>query len=153
MPGAYVARLHVDGYVAEQTFRLTDDPQVTWTADERAARHTFLATLFRWYDGVDRALNAIDTRMKKASPAERARLIALRDELTSNAKYDEDGIGKPDRIRERVGGMAGAIGGALQPPFDQHRDALSALVPDVTAAFRDIDAVLGAGFVTVGPSP
>jgi hypothetical protein len=91
--------------------------------------------------------------MKKASPAERTRLVALRDELTSNSKYDEDSIGRPNRIRERVGGMAGTIGGALQPPFDQHRAALSALVPDVTAAFRDIDAVLGAGFVTVGSLP
>ncbi|MDB5092449.1 MAG: BNR/Asp-box repeat protein [Candidatus Eremiobacteraeota bacterium] len=154
LPGTYTARLHVDQYVAEQTFRLTDDPQVTWTADERAARHAFLATVFRWYDGVDRALNAIDARMKKASPDERARLVALRDELTSNAKYDEDSIGMPNRIRERLGGMAGTIGGALQPPFEQHREALRALVPDVTAAYRDIDTVLGEGFVTVGvPSP
>ncbi|HEY4441168.1 MAG TPA: hypothetical protein VGN14_11985 [Candidatus Elarobacter sp.] len=153
VPGRYTARLHVDTYVADQSFTLADDPHVPWTAEERAARHAFLATAFRWIDGIDRALNAIDARMKKATPAERARLVALRDELTSDAKYDEDSIAKPDRVRERVFGAAFQLGGALQPPFEQHRDALRALVPDVTAAFRDIDAVFGAGFVTVGTPP
>jgi photosystem II stability/assembly factor-like uncharacterized protein len=153
VPGTYVARLHVDRFVADRTFRLVDDPQVAWTSDDRAARHAFLTTVFRWYDGIDRALNAIDARMKKAPPAERLRLAALRDALTSNAKYDEDSVGKPDRIRERLIGLSGQLGGALQPPFDQHRDALAALVPDLVAAYREIDAVLGAGFVTPPASP
>jgi hypothetical protein len=153
LPGTYVARLHIDGVVKEQTFRLVDDPQVSWTPEERAARHAFLATIYRWYDGIDRALNAIDSRMKGASPAQRARLVALRDELTSNPLHDEDSIAKPNHIRERLLEVAGQLGGALQPPFEQHVAARSALVDDLTVAYRDIDAVLGTGFVTLGTAP
>ena len=153
LPGRYVARLHVDAFTGEQQFRLADDPLSPWTAAERTARHTYLETAFRWYDGIDRALNEIDLRMKKAAPADRTRLAALRDELTSNPMHDEDSITRPDRLRERVAGLTGQIGSALQPPFEQHADALRALVPDVTAAYRDIDAVLGAGFVSAGDLP
>lgn len=158
LPGRYTARLHVDGATYEQAFRLSDDPMSPWTAAQRAERHAFLVQLFGWYDGIDRALNAIDARSKTASPEERARLTALRDELTSNPLHDEDSIAKPDRIRERIAALTGAIGGSLQPPFAQHLDAAHALAPDVAAAMRAINAVLGPSFVTLrgvepGPSP
>ncbi|MBV8749675.1 MAG: hypothetical protein JO103_08175 [Candidatus Eremiobacteraeota bacterium] len=144
LPGTYTARLHVDARTFTQTFTLVDDPTSPWSADERATRHAFLTTLFDWFDGVDRALNEIDARLKKNPPAaERARLVALRDALTSNPLHDEDSIARPDRIRERIGALAGALGGGLQPPFAQHQAALDALRPDVSAAFTRIASVLG----------
>ncbi|HEX3468146.1 MAG TPA: hypothetical protein VHT05_08730 [Candidatus Elarobacter sp.] len=148
LPGTYTARLHVDGRTFDQPFKLVDDPNSPWTADDRAARHAFLSTLFGWYDAIDRALNEIDRRLahKTLPAATRARLIALRNELTSNAQHDEDSVALPDRLREQVGGLAGALGGGLQPPFEQHRAALAALVPRMLAAQARIGSVLGPAF-------
>ena len=155
LPGKYTARLHVDGKIFDQPFTLADDPFSPWTADQRAARHKYLATCFGWIDGLDRALNEIDARLKKSPPpAERARLVALRDELTSNSLHDEDSIGRPDRIRERVFALMGPLGGALQPPFEQHQAALDALKLDVAIAYSHINAVLGTEFgKTLGMHP
>ncbi len=148
LPGPYTARLHVDGRTFDQMFTLADDPGTSWTIEQRTARHAFLATLFGWFDGIDKALNEIDARLKQKTvpAATRARLLALRAALTSNALHDEDSIALPDRIRERVGGLAGQLGGALQPPFEQHQDALDALRPDVARAYAQIADVLGSAF-------
>ena len=147
LPGKYTARLHIDGKTDAQEFTLGDDPLSPWTAAQRAARHAYLVTAFGWIDGIDKALNETDRRLKKSPPAaERARLVALRRELSSNALHDEDSVGKPDRIRERVFGLAFQIGGALQPPFEQHQAALDALRLDVAAAYSHISAVLGEAF-------
>ena len=143
VPASYTARLHADGKTFEQTFALVDDPASPFTKEQRAARHAFDATLFAWYGQIDRALNAVDAKLRTAPPAEKPRLEALRDELTANDLHDEDGIGKPDRIREQVGGLMGALYGAPQPPFSQHVAALDALRAPVDRALRDAAAVLG----------
>jgi photosystem II stability/assembly factor-like uncharacterized protein len=152
LPGRYTARLHVDGKTYEQQFALADDPNSPWTADERAARHAYLARAYGWIDGIDKALNEIDARLKKhPAPAERAALTALRDELSSNALYDEDSIAKPDRIRERVFVLTYPLGGNLQPPFEQHQAALADLTLQVATAYQHISRVLGSGFAqTIG---
>jgi hypothetical protein len=82
----------------------------------------------------------------RPAPAARSALVALRDELSSNALHDEDGVGRPDRIRERIFGLTGPFGGNLQPPFEQHQAALDALKPDVIATYARIRAVLGFEF-------
>jgi hypothetical protein len=148
LSGTYAARLHVDGRTFEQTFMLADDPGSPWTSEQRAARHAFLVTLFGWFDGIDKALNEIDARLKRKTlpDGERARLIALRNDLTSNPLHDEDSISLPDRIREQIGALIGQLGGALQPPFEQHQAALDALRPGVAQSYERIAAVLGAAF-------
>ena len=152
LPGKYTARLHVGASTFEQKFTLADDPQSPWTAEQRAARHAYLATVFRWIDGIDRALNEVDARLKKhPSASDRAPLLALRAELSANDLHDEDSIAKPDRIREQVFALAGPLGGNLQPPFEQHSAALDALRPSVASAFADITKVLGPSFgATIG---
>jgi photosystem II stability/assembly factor-like uncharacterized protein len=148
LPGSYTARLHVDGRAFDQPFTLADDPNSPWTAEQRAARHAFLVTLFDWFDRIDKALNEIDVRLKQKtlSASARAQLVALRNALTSNPLHDEDSISLPDRVREQVGGLIGQLGGGLQPPFEQHQATLDALRPAVVAAYARIARVLGAGF-------
>jgi len=106
-------------------------------------------------DSIDKALNEIDRRMKNhPSPSERAALGALRDRLTSDSRYDEDSIAKPDRLRERVFGLTGPLGGNLQPPFEQHEAALDALRLDSASVYSQIASVLGAQFAaTIGMHP
>jgi photosystem II stability/assembly factor-like uncharacterized protein len=154
MPGRYTARLHRDGKVYEQQFALADDPHSPWSADDRFGRQRYLRHVYYWIDRIDRALNEIDARLKRSpSRAERAKLLALRADLTSNSKYDEDSIGYPDRIRERVFGLTFPLFGSLQPPFKQHDDAMDALEPDVRTAFEHVSAVLGPRFGNVIISP
>ncbi len=143
LPGPYTARLHRDGRTFEQRFALVDDPLSPWTAQQRAQRHAFLATVFGWYDRIDRALNAIDAGFAHAPPDRQAKLAALRGELTSDPLHDEDALSRPDRIREQLGGLAFGLGSALQPPFAQHAAALDALRPGVERALRDAAALLG----------
>jgi photosystem II stability/assembly factor-like uncharacterized protein len=146
LPGTYTARLHVDGATYDQKVTLVDDPLSPWSAEQRTARHAYLTTVFGWLDQVDRALNAIDAKLKTATPAQKQRLIALQAELTANDLHDEDSIAQPDRIREQIGGLAGSLGGAIQPPFSQHDAALQALRPKVEQALRDASSVLGVAF-------
>ena len=147
LPGRYTARLHRDGQTFDQQFALADDPQSPWTREQRVARRAQLVTAYGWVDGLDRALNEIDARLKKRpAPADRAALTVLRAELSSNALYDEDSINRPDRIRERVFALTYAFGGNLQPPFEQHRAALEAVRTDLAATLQHIERVLGADF-------
>ncbi|HEX3464897.1 MAG TPA: hypothetical protein VHS78_12690 [Candidatus Elarobacter sp.] len=144
LPGRYTARLHRDGQTYDQSFTLADDPHSPWTPEQRSLRHLYLAQLYDWIDYIDKALNEVDARLKKSpAPGERAKLLGLRAELSSNSKYDEDSIAKPDRIRERVFAATFPLAGSLQPPFEQHLAALGALRPDVATAFAHINAVLG----------
>ncbi len=143
LAGTYTARVHVGTQTLEQQFTLIDDPLSPWTPEQRQARHAYLVTGFAWLDRVDRALNAIDAKSKTASPTMRAKLTALRDELTSPPGHDEDSIKYPDRIRQQIFGVIYAIGGSLQPPFTQHNAALEALRPKVERALSDAAALLG----------
>jgi photosystem II stability/assembly factor-like uncharacterized protein len=147
LPGKYTARLHRDGKTYDQPFMLADDPLSPWTLEQRNARHGYLAAAYGWIDAIDRTLNQIDARLKRhPTSAERAALTALRHELSSNALHDEDSIGKPDRIRERLFGLAGQIGGALQPPFEQHRAELEAVRVDLATTLQHISQALGPEF-------
>ncbi|HEY0395898.1 MAG TPA: hypothetical protein VGD01_15465 [Candidatus Elarobacter sp.] len=147
LPGRYTARLHLDGKTYEQPFALADDPQSPFTAEQRVARHAYLATAYRCVDVINRALNEIGARLKQhPAPAGRDALTALRDELTSDARYDEDSVAKPDRLRERVLTLTYPLSGNLQPPFEQHQATLDALKLDFAKAYTRIAGVLGAQF-------
>ncbi len=152
LPGRYTARLHLDGKTYEQQFTLADDPQSPFTAAQRVARHDYLVKVYGMIDSIDKTLNEIDRRMKNhPPPSERAALAALRDQLTSDSRYDEDSIAKPDRLRERIFGLTGPLSGNLQPPFEQHEAALDALRIDAVPVYAQIKSVLGAQFAaTIG---
>jgi hypothetical protein len=152
LPGRYVARLHIDGRTLERPFELDADPASPWTLTQLGERHAFLAALFEELSQIDTLLNRIDTderRVRRATDpatvAKRERLDAARRLLTSDARNDEDSIGRPDRIRERVGGLIGAIGASFQPPLAAHLAAaeeLKAIVGETVAeAQRAIDVV------------
>jgi photosystem II stability/assembly factor-like uncharacterized protein len=139
LPGTYTIRLAVDGHVQEQPFVLKADPRSPWTADDLARRHAYLSSLYDDVSQIDTLLNAFDAKARSlrgrhdaASLATLRRLASARATLTANDQNDEDSIAKPDRIRERVFGAAGSIGGSFQPPTAAHL----ANVADVQAEFE-----------------
>ena len=134
LPGRYVARIFIDGSMHEQPFVLAADPASPWTADDLHERHAFLHQLYAEYSQIDTTLNTIDAEQKKlgrrsdsAARARRERLNAVRAELTSDARNDEDSVSRPDRLRERIGGLIGALGSSFQPPLPAHLSAAAEL--------------------------
>ncbi len=134
LPGRYVARIDIDGRVLERPFDLAADASSPWTPDELRERHAFLHALFAQFSQVDVLLNGIDRDLRPlrakadaVSAARRARLLAVRATLTSDARNDEDSIGRPDRVRERIGALIGALSASYQPPFAAHLAAAAEL--------------------------
>ena len=132
LPGRYVARVHIDGKMLEQAFTLAPDPQSPWTLVQLGERHAFLARLTKDYSQIDAALNRIDTERrsltgKPGSAARLEQLAASKAMLTSDARNDEDSIGRPNQIRERIAGLMGTLGSSFQPPLQAHLDSAAEL--------------------------
>jgi hypothetical protein len=151
LPGRYVARLHLAGQTFEQPFELAADPASPWTLTQLGDRHAFLSALFAEFSQVDTLLNRIDDDERRlghatdaATVAKRARLDAARRLLTSDARNDEDGIGRPDRVRERLGGLIGALGSSFQPPLAAHLAAAEQLKTVVTQTVAQAQSALDA---------
>jgi photosystem II stability/assembly factor-like uncharacterized protein len=149
LPGSYIARVHIDGKTLERPFTLAADPASPSTLAELRERHAFLSALYAEVSQIDRLLNAADARRHKlthvkgpAAAAELARLDAVRDMLTSDARNDEDSIARPDRVREEVGGLIGALSGSFAPPTAAHLAAAAEVKAAVDAALARARAAL-----------
>ncbi len=149
LPGTYIARVHIDGKTLARPFVLAADPASPWTLTQLGERHAFLARLNAQYSAIDTALNAIDVRLRKlgragdpAANASRARLMAARASLTSDARNDEDSIARPDRPREQLGGLIGAIGSSFQPPLAAHLAAAQEVEAHCHEALAGVQRVL-----------
>lgn len=149
LPGMYTARLTIDGTTYRQVFELKADPASPFTLTELQQRHRFLSEAFTAISRIDTDLNEIDRQKRAlrektdaASTARMAELEALKFRLTSDSRNDEDSIGHYDRVRERVFGVAGALGSSFQPPFAQHRDAWDELKPLVDSELENATTVL-----------
>ena len=132
LPGRYTVRVHIGAKTLEQSFTLAADPQSPWTLEQLTQRHAFLAELAAEYSRVDVALNRIDTerRMLTGKPDSAARLeqlAAMKALLTSDARNDEDSIGRPNKLRERIAALSGTIGSSFQPPLQAHLEAAADL--------------------------
>jgi len=132
IPGLYSARVHIDGKTFEQPFTLAADPQSPWTITQLGERHAFLAELAAEYSQVDAALNKIDRERhslagKPGSAARLEQLASMKTLLTSDSRNDEDSIGRPNQLRERIGALSGTIGSSFQPPLQAHLDAAAEL--------------------------
>jgi hypothetical protein len=95
-------------------------------------------------------LNAIDDRLRAlrgkndaASAAKRGELAALLARLTSNPQHDEDTIGRPNKIREQLQGVAGTIGASFQPPNAAESADAQTVMARYAAAIADARRVLG----------
>jgi photosystem II stability/assembly factor-like uncharacterized protein len=152
LPGDYAIRLHIAGRTLSQPFTLRADPRSPWTPDELRLRHAFLHTLYDDVSAIDVLLNSIDRQVRvlrrgggAGAAARIAALAAVRSELTADDRRDEDGISKPDRLREQVFGIAGTIGGSFQPPFAAHIAAAQAVQSQVDRTLASARAVVDAG--------
>jgi photosystem II stability/assembly factor-like uncharacterized protein len=150
VPGNYTARLHVDGKTMSAPFAYRNDPANPFTPAQMADRYAFLTKLYAAFSNVDKALNRIDVERRalrgkndEASIAKRGQLDALLATLTSNPQHDEDTISRPDKIRERLLGLAGAIGSSFQPPDAAHLADMQVIMGVYDADMAQARTVLG----------
>ncbi len=126
VPGTYTVRLSAGGNTREATVLVKADPRYSLTLAQMQAQHDALRQLYDELSGVDTMLNIIDRRLKHASPAERARLLAFRARLTFNPWNVED-LGGPAGLRERLDDLIGRIGQSFNPPTQPQLDELAHL--------------------------
>jgi hypothetical protein len=140
VPGNFTVRLTVDGVTKEQPLAVRGDPRDPGAAYQ--ARHDFLAEVFSELNGVDAMLNAIDTRLKTASPSQRAALLAFRSKLTYDPRNIED-LSGPAQLREDLLDMVGRLGTSFEAPTATQLEVgaeYKARYAEVSAAYRQLSS-------------
>jgi hypothetical protein len=108
VPGPYVVRLVADGVTQSQPVTVKFDPRDPAIAGYQR-RHDFLAGLYAELGSVDAMLNQIGARLKRASPAQAARLKAFERQLTYDPQNVED-LSGPAALREELMDLIGRVG-------------------------------------------
>lgn len=135
LPGTYTVRLHVDGRSYEQPLIVLPDPRDGESTDRYAKRHALLSELYAEYGVIDTWLNAIDTKLKNATPAQAAALRAFARELASSPRNVEDLAGA-QALRDRIGDMLARMSNSFQAPTAPQLDEAA----DIKEAFEKLSA-------------
>jgi photosystem II stability/assembly factor-like uncharacterized protein len=135
LPGTYTVRLSVDGRNFEQPLTVLSDPRDGASADRYAKRHGFLSELYAEYSAIDAWLNAIDDRLKHATPAQAIALRAFAGELASAPRNVEDLAGA-QALRDRISDMLARLGNSYQAPSAAELDEAA----DIKATFEKLSA-------------
>jgi len=114
VPGTYSVRLSADGVTKEQTLLVKADPRDPAVASYQR-RHDFLVGLNEELGGINTMLNTIDSRLKRASGAKAAALIAFKRQLTYDPRNVED-LSGPAQLRERLLDLISRMGTSFQAP-------------------------------------
>jgi photosystem II stability/assembly factor-like uncharacterized protein/predicted RNA-binding protein YlxR (DUF448 family) len=109
VPGTYAVRLIANGVTQEKQVAVKADPRDTTSIEQAVKRHAFLRQLNDDLSAVDSMLNAIDAKLKGASPANAERLLAFQRKLTLNPKNVEDLEG-PVGVRESIMDLLSRVG-------------------------------------------
>jgi photosystem II stability/assembly factor-like uncharacterized protein len=139
VPGNFTVRLTVDGVTKEQPLLVRADPRDPQATAYRA-RHDFLVEIFSELSGVDTMLNAIDARLKSASPAQRTTLLAFRNRLTYGPNNVED-LSGPGQLREDLLDMLSRLSTSFQAPTATQLEIgaeYKARYADLSAAYRQL---------------
>jgi photosystem II stability/assembly factor-like uncharacterized protein len=109
LPGPYTIRLVVDGKTRAVPLVVRADPRDPAPAAASEERHALLTELNAELGGVDAMLNAIDARLKNASPAQASELNAFKHRLTMDPRNIED-LKVPVQLRERLLDLLSRVG-------------------------------------------
>jgi photosystem II stability/assembly factor-like uncharacterized protein len=140
VPGAYTVRLHAGSATLEQPVSVKPDPRDPAPAEQYAARHDFLTQIYAELSGVDSMLDAIDERVKHATPPQAAALRTFAHQLTSNPQNTEDLTG-PQGLRERLGDMLARMSSSFMAPtaaMQTEAADLKALYDDLSGKYRTL---------------
>jgi photosystem II stability/assembly factor-like uncharacterized protein len=136
VPGRYGVRLKLPDASLEGAALVEPDPRAQWTPADYVLRHDFLRTLYDELSSIDEALNELDTRKRRAGPAERARIGDVEAALTSNPLNSEDDQWRPDRLRERIQTLISTLSLSQGPPLEPHLREAAEIKTEYDAALR-----------------
>ncbi|HVR45461.1 MAG TPA: hypothetical protein VMT95_02280 [Candidatus Binatia bacterium] len=146
VPGRYTVRLHVlrhaqDLAIAEQALEVRPDPRAAWTQAQYLARYEFVKSLDDELSAIDVALNRLALRLRASRVAQDDKIAAAKVQamFTSGVVNSEDDQLMPDRLRERLTILQGAIALSQGPPLPPHyreAAAIHAQFEAATGAYR-----------------
>jgi len=119
-----------------QAFDVLPDPRAAWTQAQYVARYEFVKELDDELSAIDVALNRLD---RLATMPGAATVRAL---FTSGVVNSEDDLLKPDRLRERLTILQGAVALSQGPPLPPHLREAAAVRAQYDAAMAAYDAFL-----------
>jgi photosystem II stability/assembly factor-like uncharacterized protein len=117
-PGEYAVRFGTGPGMPIRTFAVRSDPAAHVTAAQAQSRHAFVIDLYAMFDGVDRALNALDGRPTTDAPA-----LSLAYEFSCHPANSQDDDFLTDRLRERLQALLGTTSGYGPPSAAQEAEA------------------------------
>jgi photosystem II stability/assembly factor-like uncharacterized protein len=145
VPGHYTVRLHAAGGIADQPLEILPDPRATWTQAQYVERYTFVKSLDDELSAIDVALNRLDGLLSGPStPALRASAQDDKGTLTSGVINSEDDQLTPDRLRERLTILQGAIALSQGPPLPPHYREAAAIRAQFENSMASYRALLAA---------
>jgi photosystem II stability/assembly factor-like uncharacterized protein len=147
VPGRYTIRLHVAAQSFEQPLTVLPDPRAAWTQAQYVARYTFVKALDDQLSAIDVALNRLD------KIGQTPEVAALRAQFTSGVVNSEDDQLMPDRLRERLTILQGAIALSQGPPLPPHEREAAAIRAQFDSAMAAYHAFLEAHHLPPDPTP
>jgi photosystem II stability/assembly factor-like uncharacterized protein len=145
VPGRYTIALHAGSQSFDQPINVLPDPRARWTQAQYVARYNFVKALDDELSAIDVALNRLD----KMAPT--PEVAALRAQFTSGVVNSEDDQLMPDRLRERLTILQGAIALSQGPPLPPHEREAAAIRVQFDTAIAAYNAFLQAHHLPPDP--
>ena len=139
LPGTYLVRLTADGVTQTKRLTVKLDPRDNDPA-RAATRYEFLSTLYAQLSTIDTMLNQIDSRLRGASRAQAAQLLAFKHRLTYDPRNIED-LSGPGQLREGVLDLIARMSSSFQAPTatqTAQEASYATQLAALTAAYRDL---------------
>jgi hypothetical protein len=112
VPGRYTVLLRAGATKIEEPLKLRPDPRAAWTQAQYVARYQFVKALDDELSAIDVALNRMD-----GLPYRDKSVYSM---FTSGVVNSEDDLLMPDRLRERLTILQGAVALSQGPPLPPH---------------------------------
>ncbi len=152
VPGRYTVVLHAGAATTQQPLEVRPDPRAAWTQAQYVERYTFVRSLDDELSAIDVALNRLDALPSFDSAQDdidRKHIYSL---FTSGVVNSEDDQLMPDRLRERLTILQGAIALSQGPPLPPHYREAAAIRAQFDGATSAYHAFLSAHHLPPDPT-
>lgn len=145
VPGRYSLRLHAGDVTISESLDVRPDPRAAWTQAQYEQRYEFVKALDNELSEIDVALNRLDSLPYRDR--------SLYSAFTSGVVNSEDDLLTPDRLRERLTILQGAIALSQGPPLPPHEREAAAIHAQFVTAMGVYRAFLAAHHLPPDPKP